>query len=292
MEVYREKGLPVMRWVAAIVMGVFFITLSVLAGMNQLDGLDQPIYGLFVTDRTAGGIVFMKLMTVWADTWIIAVFCLALVVLNVRLKLGFPVVGATLISVLFRILLKLLVDRPRPDQSLWMVGVSDSSFPSGHACVSVVFYLFLMTILRRHLIIGGHRMAANVISVVLPLLVVLIGLSRIYLGVHYPTDVVGGWLLGGILLIAFITLYDYVWPPQYRVTYEPPAWKDPLRKGRKWKHPQTREDLNVELVEFPKTRGPWRHPRVAKKGEEKEEPASDNENNYAESEEFIPPDDD
>ena len=251
-------------------MAVFFLSFAVLAAMGQLNVIDERIMASFAGMRSDFGTVLMKLITVLADTWVLAVFCAALSILPMRLKLGFPLAGATLVAALLHTLFKFLVARPRPPETLWLVDVSSNSFPSGHANASLVFYLFFMTITRRYLIIHGHRTAANLITGIGPLVVILIGFSRVYLGVHYLSDVIGGWLLGSILLIITITLYDSFWPIKYRITYDPPAWKDPLRKGRKWKHPAPR-DREIELLEFPNARGPWRHPRVASKREQKEQ---------------------
>jgi membrane-associated phospholipid phosphatase len=69
------------------------------------------------------------------------------------------------------------------------------AFPSGHANTSFVFWGYLALLLRRRLI--------TVISAVM---ILLIGLSRIYLGQHWPTDVLGGWLIGGLLLAGTMQL--------------------------------------------------------------------------------------
>ena len=90
-------------------------------------------------------------------------------------------------------LLKSFFDRARPDVVLHLVGVSSASFPSGHALSSATLYLTLGALLarvqpQRHLKIYTGLVAAT--------LTVMIGLSRVYLGVHYPTDVLAGWCIG------------------------------------------------------------------------------------------------
>jgi undecaprenyl-diphosphatase len=89
-------------------------------------------------------------------------------------------------------LFKLVIDRPRPDIET-AVRVFTSSFPSGHATVSAVVYLTLGTLLAH--VTPDRRLAAFFLTTAIGL-TVLIGLSRIYLGVHYPTDVLAGWALG------------------------------------------------------------------------------------------------
>jgi undecaprenyl-diphosphatase len=87
--------------------------------------------------------------------------------------------------------LKAAVDRPRPDGGL--VGASGSSFPSGHAAHSV-FYVWLAVTIAVRLRPGMARAALLIAAGVV--LTVLVGLSRVYLGVHYMSDVSAGWALG------------------------------------------------------------------------------------------------
>ncbi len=104
----------------------------------------------------------------------------------------------TIISVIGYILLKMVFQRPRPDVILWLVHERGFSYPSGHSMNCMVFYASLMIILLREHINGYIKKLAMVLF---PLLIILIGLSRIYVGVHYPTDVIGGWLFGSAILI-------------------------------------------------------------------------------------------
>lgn len=90
-------------------------------------------------------------------------------------------------------LLKLAIERPRPDLVARLVEVNTSSFPSGHATLAAVTYLTLGALLSR---VEARRRAKVYVLTVAVVLTVLIGVSRIYLGVHWPTDVLAGWCVG------------------------------------------------------------------------------------------------
>lgn len=90
-------------------------------------------------------------------------------------------------------LLKLGIDRPRPDLVPHLAEVQTLSFPSGHAMMAAVTYLTLGTMLAG--IVPGRATKIYVLGVAV-LVTLMVGVSRLYLGVHWPSDVLAGWCAG------------------------------------------------------------------------------------------------
>jgi undecaprenyl-diphosphatase len=136
-------------------------------------------------DLTAlGGVIVLVLVT----TAVVGFLVLARKYHAVLLLLG-----ATLGGLLINTLLKNLYERPRPHVVPHLSYVDTASFPSGHSMLSAVVYLTLGALLAR--LVERRRLKVYCVAVAL-LLTFLVGLSRVYMGVHYPTDVLAGWAAG------------------------------------------------------------------------------------------------
>ena len=118
---------------------------------------------------------------------------------------AFRVVFASGVGGLVVMGLKALFARDRPLEQV--VTAHGYSFPSGHAFASTVFYGMMIYLVWRLTKNVGARAAAAVVG---SLMFLAVGLSRVYLNVHYLTDVVGGWLAGGAWLVASLLLVDLI----------------------------------------------------------------------------------
>ncbi|MGE5294339.1 MAG: phosphatase PAP2 family protein [Solirubrobacterales bacterium] len=127
---------------------------------------------------------------------------------------------ATVGGVVVSLLLKNAFARPRPEFSSGASYVMTASFPSGHSMLSAIVYLTLGVLLARTSTRYRHKVYFIAVALTVSLLV---GLSRVYLGVHYPTDVLAGWSFGLIWALLCWLIAQFL---QRRGTIEPPKESD------------------------------------------------------------------
>lgn len=157
--------------------------------MRRADDPSQPIGPHWLPevgrDLTAlGGVAVLSLTTAFVAGYLLIVR---------KYHAMWLVLAATLGGLLISTLLKHLIDRARPDLVPHLSHVYTSSFPSGHSMLSAVVYLTLGALLTR--LASERRVKLYFLAAAL-LLTFLVGVSRVYMGVHYPTDVLAGWTAG------------------------------------------------------------------------------------------------
>ena len=162
---------------------------GILLALRQPGDLAHPIGPAWLeaamVDITAlGGVTVLTLVTIGVIGFLLA---------GRRWSRAGFVFIAVVGSALLNTLLKLEYARPRPEMVAHLVNVTSTSFPSGHAMNSAAVYLTLGVLMARA--VDQRRLKLYCVGIA-ALLALLIGASRVYLGVHYPTDVLAGWTVG------------------------------------------------------------------------------------------------
>ncbi len=157
-------------------------------------------------DQQGGWLDTAALAVTSLGSWIAALVMMAALLLFLLARgrrIDALVVVLSGVPLLFGLLLKELVGRARPD--LWLTGPEPSglSFPSGHATFAMVFGGILIALVGEA---ASPAPARRAIQLGLILLILAIGASRVYLGVHWPSDVIGGYLFGGAALLGLVYL--------------------------------------------------------------------------------------
>jgi membrane-associated phospholipid phosphatase len=186
------------RFIAAIVI-LAAVWLAML--LNGGGAIDRALYEALYAGRRPVLLAIARAFTFLGDPTLLigAGVLLALWLWNAgRGRLGLALLLVTMTGRGLSEAQKYWIARVRPDLEPHLVVVKTSSFPSGHATSSMIFYLSLALALAAH---SRRRFAAAGGAILLSL---LIGTSRVMLGVHWPSDVIGGWAFG--LLWVLLTL--------------------------------------------------------------------------------------
>ncbi|MGG6310005.1 phosphatase PAP2 family protein [Paenibacillus macerans] len=188
------------KWIWAALLAVCFIALGSSIHTEGLRSIDKSIGDFFYRLRTESITPFVQGFAELGTTtgFVVAlVIVLAWVLLYVRsgryaIWLTVSLAGAWLLNKG----LKALYARERPD--LWdsLVAPDGYSFPSGNAMISAAFYGLIAILLLR-----SKKTGNKVWGVIVVFIVLLVGISRLYLGVHYASDIAGGFLAGAFIAL-------------------------------------------------------------------------------------------
>jgi len=153
---------------------------------NHADPLGPVWFEEMARDLTALGSGGVLLLVVTS--------CVGYFVLARKWRTALFVLVATIGGLLLGLSLKTVFGRARPDLVMHGARVFSASFPSGHAMQSTVTYLTLAALVARSLADWKARVYVIAVAVFIS---IVVGLTRVYLGVHWPTDVLAGWVFGG-----------------------------------------------------------------------------------------------
>lgn len=182
-----------------------FVELTDDLGDNELHGVDESVTAYITSFRKPWLTDYLVFVTHLGDrnAYIVFTALLALYYLIKKRSWKF-IVQTTLVLILAtlsNIVLKRVINRARPTLE-HLVTVNSLSYPSGHAMSAMAFYGFLIYLCLRYRM---RRWVRYVFVVILVLLILSIGISRIYLGVHYPSDVAAG-VIGGLIWVTFCAI--------------------------------------------------------------------------------------
>ncbi len=186
------------KWLIAAICAVLFLLIALL--LPQIAPVDQVVYRLVSGLISPFATGFFMFFTGLASTLPLLLLCFALVLWYPHKEYRVPLLLNLMLAVLLNIALKDLVGRPRPIDVSLLASAGGYSFPSGHTMSAACLYGFLMYLaLHSNLSNGKKRLVITTLSIV----IFLVGLSRIYLGVHYFSDVLAAIFISVFYLIVF-----------------------------------------------------------------------------------------
>lgn len=204
----RTRLAPSLRMAVGIVALdlALVVALAMLIDVGALRPVDQAIIDAIRAQPLVGPLAWLRGATELGSTWWVAIVAVAVAVVEIlagRVRLGLAAAATIGVASLANSLIKDAVERQRPSLIPPIVVEPGYSFPSGHSLSAMIAYGVVAVLVARSALPPWVRVAA---IAGLGILVGVVGLSRIYLGAHYPSDVVGGYLVGLAGVVIFATL--------------------------------------------------------------------------------------
>ena len=216
-----------------------FIAVTALVVNGNSDFFDAFYGGAVQSLRSPGLNTVVELITYIGNWQAITVICLLLLAFaKTRKTYGIPVTVVAILSHVLNRIAKMLIERPRPDAANMLIEQGGFSYPSGHTATAIAVFILLAYLVCKNM---DNKKKAALCAVLLSALGILISLSRIYLGAHYASDVLGGFFVG---LASFGAVSMYFYP--YKKEKE--KWRAKMRAKEQAKI-DALEDVEVEVVD-------------------------------------------
>ena len=185
----------------SIILFIMFIVLGIFAINGYTKTIDNFIYELIISSKSDEITNLMKFISFVFSTIMVISYCILCLIFFKNKRNAIYLSGIMAIEALLNNIIKVIIKRPRPE-ILQMVTVKTYSYPSGHTMAATIFLIVFGNFLKEK-----YKDNKRFITTIQILLIILTGVSRIYLGVHYFTDIIGAILLSFAILL-FIK--DYV----------------------------------------------------------------------------------
>ena len=191
------------KWIIAFLCLIIVLMMLEDIFENEQLTLDMLVYRLVILNlRSEPLTVIMKVITNLSSAYVLIAITIGILLFIKNKKVGVCVASNLVIATLLNQLLKYIIQRPRPD-GYRLIAESGYSFPSGHSMVSMAFYGLIIYLIWKMV---KNKKIKYISCGILGLLIPMIGFSRIYLGVHYASDVIGGFAISIVYLFLFTNI--------------------------------------------------------------------------------------
>lgn len=191
------------KWIILFICVILFLAILEDVFEYETLALDTSVYTI-VVEKMRNPILtdILKIITNLGSAFVlITITILSLIILKNK-KIGLCITLNLALSTLLNVLLKNIIQRPRPE-GYRLIEETGFSFPSGHSMVNTAFYGLLIYLIIKNV---QNKKLKYALSILISILILAIGFSRIYLGVHYTSDVLAGFLISVAYLIVFTTI--------------------------------------------------------------------------------------
>ena len=194
------------RMIISAIHLVLFIILSILIFTKVTEPLDEAVESFVLGIRNDKLTSIMRIFTNISSSYSLIVITILITLIAIIKNKRLPyntiinLISVFLLSQLFKFIFR----RPRPTGE-FLAKASGFSYPSGHTMVSFAFFTFIAYSMCDRI---NSKLLKIMIKISMIILIMIIGFSRIYLGVHYTTDIIGGYLMGMVYLMIFLDIRE------------------------------------------------------------------------------------
>ena len=201
-EEIKEFIIKNLKWIILFVCLIGFLALAEDVFNKEIMKGDIIGYKMVSTFLISSFVTpIAKFITNFGGAIFLIVLTITLFILIKNKKIGLSIFSNLVIITILNQLLKIILQRPRPTEYR-IIEETGYSFPSGHSMVSMAFYGYLIYLIYKYV---KNKYIKWISIVLLSILICSIGVSRIYLGVHYTSDVLGGFFVSISYLIIYIS---------------------------------------------------------------------------------------
>ena len=201
-EKVKEFIVKNLKWIILFICLIGFLTIAEDVFNKEIMNGDIVGYKLISTFLISDfATPIAKFITNFGGAIFLAVLTIILFILIKNKKIGVSIFSNLVMITALNQLLKNILQRPRPTEYR-IIEETGYSFPSGHSMISMAFYGYLIYLIYKYV---KNKYVKWISMALLSLLICSIGISRIYLGVHYTSDVLGGFLISISYLVIYIS---------------------------------------------------------------------------------------
>ena len=183
-----------------MISALLFIIITYFIFSDKINYLDDLVHSYILGIRNDNLTSILLTITNISSAYALIVLSILLLIIIKDKKIPLLISLNLICSYVLNILAKEIFTRPRPE-GINLIEESGFSYPSGHSMVSMAYYGFIAYLIYKR---QTNKLIKSIIIISLLIVILLVGFSRIYLGVHYLSDVIGGFLLSIFYLMIFI----------------------------------------------------------------------------------------
>lgn len=192
------------KWIISIICILIFMIIGLYFIQLEDNFIDKTIYNLIISLKSNTMTTIFKIITSFAGIPFMIIVSIIVLLLKKLKHIRYLIVLNIINDVILNTVLKTIFKRERPID-LMLIEEHGYSFPSGHTMIAIIFYGFIIYLINKS---KYKKRTKIILNAILTILILLIGISRIYLGVHFATDVIASYLIGISYLIIFTHFID------------------------------------------------------------------------------------